>query len=89
MENENLKFINVNSWDIPRPYRDKQVRAILDKLVQMAVGQTVRVDVEKKRVRLLQSAVLRQVKRHQMYSTLGVKILVSEGQLYLEKPERE
>lgn len=87
MENENLKFINVNSWDIPKPYRDKQVRAILDKLVGMKRGETVRVDVEKRRVRLLQSSVWRQIKRHKMYSTLGVRISVSEGQLYLEKPQ--
>jgi len=82
IDNEDLKLINLDPWDIPKLYRDRQVAWILAKLKEMQPGEARKVEgVKRERVRLLRSAVWRQIKRHD----LDGKVVVRRWEIYLEK----
>ena len=82
MDNQDLKFINMGGWDIPKPYRDPVARAILNKLLSMAPGEVVMVELPPERkVRIVQYTVYRQIRRHEIDGSVRVK----NGKLYLIK----
>ena len=81
MENPNLKFINIEPWNIPRPYRDQQVRIILDKILTMKPGEFVQVEVPPERVGPLRSVLWHQIRRHE----LGAVVITRDKKLYLRK----
>lgn len=84
MHNENLKFINIDGWDIPRPYRDQEVRLILQRIVAMEPGEVVGVEgIAPERIWLVRSSLYRQIQRHE----LNVVVSVRDKQLRLMKRE--
>ena len=81
MRNENLKFINIPGWDIPKPYKDQEVRQILNRLLTMAPGESVRVTVPVERVYTLRWKVFRCIRRWELDAT----VFVRASQLYVKK----
>lgn len=82
MRNVDLKFINLAPWDVPRPYRDPDVRAILNHILTMQPGQAIQVqDLPQERVTLVRSALWRQIKRHE----LDARVIMRGGYLIVKK----
>ena len=91
MDNEDLKFININPWDIPKLYPNSAVRAVLEQILKMEPGEVVLwkgtvvdgrlIETTTEEVRLLRSAVWRQIQRHE----LGAAVIVRGGKMYLKK----
>lgn len=84
IDNRDLRLINVEPWEIPRPLRNEKVRVILARINIMEPGEVVKAEnVAGAEVWRIRSAVWRLVKKHE----LGVTITVRQGQLYIRKPE--
>jgi hypothetical protein len=84
VDNEDLKFINIGGWDIPKPYRDPVIRAILNKISEMEPGEAIQVELPPDRsVSVIQWAVYRQIRRHEVDASVRVK----HGKLFLIKAD--
>lgn len=82
MDNHDLKLINLNPWDVPIPYKNHQVRRILEMAAKMEQGELARVDgIKKEQIWLLRSALWRQIRRHELHT----QVFVRNGQMYLRK----
>lgn len=82
MENQDLKLINLNPWDVPSPYRNQSVRVVLEKISQMKPGEVAMTEnVRKDQIWKLRSAVWRQVRKHE----LNAEVSVRGGQLLMKK----
>ena len=82
MENQDLKLINLNPWDVLSPYRNQSVRVVLEKIANMKPGEVAMTEnVRKDQFWKLRSAVWRQVRKHE----LNAEISVRGGQLMMKK----
>ena len=82
MDNEDLKLINLDPWDVPSPYRNQSVRVILQKLASMKPGEVASTEnVKKEQIWKLRSAVWRQIRKHELNAVIEVR----GGQLRMKK----
>ena len=82
IDNRDLKLINVEAWEVPRPLRNPRVKEIMETIVRMEPGEMVKgYKGQREEAKLLQSSLWRLVKRHE----LGVKVILRGAEIYLKK----